>query len=161
MTALGDHLWKQFGGDVPATLQGMAQAARDQYGSNRAAARGLGVDERTVRRWLSGEVQTSRQADRVAGELRSARADRHEGPINVRFKFDKRERSLNFGSGGKALKAGAEKAVREAYEKGDKEGMARAFIKGIDDSWYREQFEDAYGAVDAKGEDSDAVGAFV
>src|SRR5688572_394384 len=116
MSSLGDHLWKQVGGDVPSDPRSVAREAIQQYGSGRAAARELGVDEKTIRRWKAGETMRSEHVVKFATEARKGYADARTGPIQVSFKYAKRERDLKFGPGGKqALQPGAVEAIEAAY----------------------------------------------
>jgi flagellar biosynthesis/type III secretory pathway protein FliH len=165
MSALGDHLFNQYGGDVPSDPQSVAREAIQRYGSGRAAARAMGIDEKTIRRWKNGETRQSERAERFAKDERRAYADRKQGPVEIKFKYAKRERALKFGDGAKqGLKSGAEQRIAEAYVRGDKEAMAKAFVDGVSDAQYRKMFTRAYEAgldVSEAGEDSDLPGAFV
>ena len=143
MGRLGEHLYQQFGGDVPATPQEVARAAIGQYGSGRAAGRALGVDEKTIRRWKNGETVRSGNVERIARDTRATKADAHTGPIGVRFKQGNRDRTLTFGNGAggqRGLKPGAADRVKDAYVAGDKDRMAAEFAMGVDDAWYRMAF---------------------
>lgn len=166
MTTLGDDMFGQYGGRVPSDPQSVARDAIQRYGSGRAAARAMGIDEKTIRRWKNGETAKSEHVEKYAQEARRSYADRKEGPIVIKFRYAKRTRDLKFGAGGKSLRAGAEREIREAYIRGDKEGMARAFVGGVDDPWYRRMMRQAYdaeleGETGEAGEDSGAVGAYV
>lgn len=170
MTALGDELWRQYGGDVPADPRSVARDAIQRHGSGRAAARALGVDEKTIRRWKAGETRHSDNVDRFAREARQAKAETHSGHVDLTFRHAKRDRKLSFGTGAggkRGLKPHALDAMKDAYVRGDKEGMASAFVKGVDDPWYRRMFAraeaaDGEGMPGAEpGEDSDAVGVFL
>lgn len=146
MTTLGDRLYAQFGGDVPSTPQQLAQDAIRRYGSGRAAARELGVDEKTIRRWKNGETRHSENVDRWAREARRGQAERHRGdPIEVKFRFAGRERTLRVGGGERQkLAPGAEKRIEDAYVAGDREAMASEFVGGVADPFYRGKLREAY-----------------
>lgn len=165
MSSLGDYLHKQYGGDVPINPEQVAREAIQRWGSGRAAARELGVDEKTIRRWKSGETMRSEHADRYSRQAREQLAERKPGAVEVTFKYSGRTRTLKFGEGGKRLRAGAAEAIKSAYVSGDKEGMAKALISGIDDAWYSRELKRAYvaemqGAPGTAGEDSGSTGAF-
>lgn len=168
VSTLGDSLWQQFGGDVPAVPQAVARDAIQLYGSGRAAARALGVDEKTIRRWKNGETSHSDNVDRLAREARKSRAGDHRGPVEVKFKHANRDRNLTFGAGqgGRGLKGGADADIAQAYIDGDREGMAQALIRNVTDPWYKKQLGLAYvaelgGTPGDAGEKSDAVGMFL
>lgn len=168
MSSLADHLWKQYGGNVPSDPQTVARDAIQRYGSGRAAARELGIDEKTIRRWKNGETRESPHVERYAQEARRSYADRKSGPVQVAFRFAKRNRDLRFqeGAGEKGLRSGTEDRIAEAYVAGDREGMAQAFIDGLPGNWYGREIRKAYlaeveeGAPGEAGEDSGSVGAF-
>lgn len=163
MSALGDSLWRQFGGDVPATPQNVARDAIQRYGSGRAAGRALGVDEKTIRRWKSGETRSSDNVTRLAQEARKGKADSRTGPIDVAFKHARRERKASFGAGGRqSLTPGTEGRMRDAYVAGDRERMAAEFAAGVRDHFYGPLIREAYlydlaGMEGDAGETSDAV----
>lgn len=166
MSSLGDFLFREYGGNVPSDPRAVAFDAIQRYGSGRAAARELGVDEKTIRRWKTGETRGSEHVERYAQEARRSYAETRQGPVKVQFRYAGRTRNLQFGGSGKRMKSGAEAAVAEAYVRGDQEGMAKAFIGGVDDSWYRRMMAQAYaaemeGAPGEAGEDSGSVGVFV
>lgn len=167
MSSLGDRMWKEYGGDPIPNLQAFAVEKIREHGSGRAAARAMGIDEKTVRRWKSGETRGSERFDQAVKEARAANAERKTGPTEVVFKYAKRARALKFeeGRGAKGLKPGTEARVRDAYVRGDREGMAQAFLGGVQDPWYRRMMWQAYaadldGAPGEAGETSDAVGVF-
>jgi hypothetical protein len=165
MSALGDSLWKQLGGDVPADPRSVARDAIQRHGSGRAAARALGVDEKTIRRWKAGITKHSDNVDRFAADARARKASQHGGEVQVNLRHAKRDRKLRFaeGAGLKGLTPGTTDAVRDAYVRGDKEGMARELIDGLPSGFYKETIRDAYDAELAgqpgdAGEVSGAVG---
>lgn len=167
MSTLGDSLWQQYGGDVPADPRSVAHDAIQRYGSGRAAARALGVDEKTIRRWKTGQTHHSDNVDRLAREARRANVDTHGASAEVRMRLAGRDRRLNFGTGAggkRGLKAGAGDRIANAYVRGDKEGMAKALVGGVQDPFYAKALKRAY---DAEGtgaespEDSTQPGVFL
>lgn len=165
MSTLADSFWAQFGGDG-GDPQSVARAAIERYGSGRAAGRALGVDEKTIRRWKNGETARSEHVNRIAREARQQNADRATGPVEVKFRYAKRDRAVKFGDGGRQkLRPGTTDRMKDAYVRGDREGMAKAFIDGVDDGWYRRQFRTAMEAEEegimGDGEDTSSPGSFV
>lgn len=165
MSTLGDRLFAQFGGDVPADPQAVAQRLVQQHGSGRAAARYIGRDEKTIRRWLKGETRHSDRVEEFAKDARAEKVENHTGPVELKFRYAKRDRDLKFGpgQGSRQLMPGTVPTIKEAYIKGDKEAMAEAFINGIDDPFYQSRIEQAHeaelvGAPGTAGEDSGQVG---
>jgi hypothetical protein len=168
VSTLGDKLWRDYGGDVPTDPQVVARDAIQRYGSGRAAARALGVDEAQIRRWRDGKVHNSPNVARIAQEARRSNADGRQGPIDLTIRHAKRTRRLEFGAGqGKrGLKPGAEQRIADAYVRGDRKAMADAFVAGVADPWYSRQFKAWLKAEEAgisgdAGEDSGAVGVFI
>lgn len=167
MSSLGDYLFKRYGGHVPTNPQEVAFDAIQRFGSGRAAARELGVDEKTIRRWKSGQTQQSETVEKYAREVRQSTVEKRTGPVSIEFRHARRDRTLAFREGGgeRGLKAGTEAAIAQAYVSGDREGMARAFLDGLPRNWYGRELRRAYvaeleGAPGEAGEDSDAVGLF-
>lgn len=157
MSKLARILAAQFGGEVPTDLGSAARELRDRFGSGRAVARELGVDEKTVRRWLSGETRSSARQEQVIRTVREQRA-RGAGvdkPVTVKLRYDGRDRKVAV-TDGSGLHAGTAQSMREAYARGDQEGLARAFIDGVKDRWYHDRFEEAY-EDDLRGEEHDRI----
>lgn len=167
MSMLGDSLWSQYGGNLPANPQQVAQQAIARYGSGRAAARALGVDEAQIRRWKAGNVRNSPNVARIVREARRSAVENLSGPVVVKFKFAGRDRNLAMGEGQghRGLTDGTDDRIAEAFIDGDRERMAKALVDGVSDPFYRKQLSLAYvaelmGAPGDAGEKSDAVGAF-
>jgi hypothetical protein len=81
----------------------------------------------------------------------------------VQYQYDGRTRTPRFGGPNpQQLAPGTLDAMKSAYVAGDDEGVAHAFVEGVIDPWYHEQFEGAYAEDDvADGSGSDSSGAFV
>ena len=159
--SLGDELWRQFGGDVPATAEQVARDAIQRYGSGRAAARALGVDEAQIRRWRDGKVKHSPNVHRIAQEARRTAAEGREGqPVAIRFRHAARSRTATFRPS--QLVPGTEARVRDAYVRGDRDGMKDAFLAGVRDPWYRRNFREWDRAAQPapNDDDSDSPGVF-
>lgn len=173
MSGLGDKLWRDYGGDnVPRDAQTLARDAIQRYGSGRAAGRALGVDEAQIRRWRDGKVANSPNVERMVRDMREQMATARSGdPIDLKFRHARRTRNLTFGEAGAAgkrgLRPGTEAAIAAAFARGDRRGMASAFIGGVQDAWYRKQLklateaDDLGRSGDGVGEDSDAVGVVI
>lgn len=166
-TALGgSHQQVSFVDQLRATVK--------DAGSNRAAARRLGVGEASVRRWLGGRARPKagnmgkvtqaftalpKMAQRaVLLKAEAAERWRNNGMVittrdgrNTR-QLDARRLRLDQGTGGRVV---------DAWLAGDDEGAAQVFRAGIGDDWYREEYfgqwstdEDlAYAGADESGSD--------
>lgn len=177
MSDLGDILAQRIAaaGTVPTSARQQAEELVQHFGSGRKAAKALGVNESTLRRIRSGKtgMPKSSTAQAIVQTLRTTRVDteRVKAGLPVGFKFDGRPRNLNFHerqpAGNPAtntLKPGTVDRMAAAYGRGDTDGIAQAFIDGVDDGWYQDRFEDAHGdmaeGTAGAGEGSDSVGAF-
>jgi hypothetical protein len=167
--SLSRQVFEAFGGQPVADLQAFAREEIQRHGSGRAAARALGVDEKTVRRWKNGETRASERFDQATRQARAENAQRVGSSVSVEFRYAKRTRPLTFeeGKGVKGLKPGTVDKMKDAYVRGDADGMAQAFVRGVTDGWYGDEMRRAYavetgeeGEDKTPGEDSDAVGSF-
>lgn len=147
MSKLGRIIAGQLGGEAPASLADAARELKGRLGSGRAVARHLGVHEKTVRRWLSGETKTAKDAD-VGQAVRAARAKSANQPVEVGLKYGGRTRPLKLGDGGK-LAPGTLDKVKAAYVAGDDDRAARELIVGITDPWYQARFMAAHEGDDS------------
>lgn len=146
---------------VPDGLPERMAIVQARYGSNRAAARAVGVDERTWRRWLSGTTrprpgsldmlgQAARQvrSDAIRFQFRSMSATQREGPRG--------ERSRTFDARGLRWDPSADRRVENALRRGDWSGAAQAFRGGIRDHGYADLFDEwfEYDYADEEIDDS-------
>lgn len=145
---------RAFGGPLPGSIGGQAAELKARGMSGRAIGRELGVDEKTVRRWLSGETKSTRPevAERLESRVRAERAtaatpDR----LKVEFSYAGRVRKVEFRPD---LPPGASKALRPetidkvaaAYADGDTRRMEKAFIDGVRDGFYHDRMEEGWMA---------------
>lgn len=148
MSKLAEILVKQLAGTaVPVSYQAALGEIRQRAGSGRKAAGIIGVNESTFRRMLSGQTRTpkaatlekARQALRVLRDRDTGLAQRD---LRITWEYDGRQRTV--GPGSLRLADGTVESMRAAYIKGDREGVARAFIDGIGDQFYHDRFEEIY-----------------
>lgn len=133
------------GGGVP--LRQSLQDLRARYGSNRAAAKALGINESIFRRAINGQTQSPGSGLRGAVD-REARARASEGFTRDRVRLTITDRAP--GRGGRVrrdreigpqnmkLAPGAEGKIRDAYVAGGAGAAARAFIASVGDAHYRQ-----------------------
>lgn len=171
MSRLADSLVRQIAGSPASSLHGLLGELRARFGSVTAAARAAGIDRRTWQRYESGAIRSPKAAtlDRLNQTARQARI--RDGVdvsrLHVDFRYAGRTRRLT--DANLNLAPGTGQAMTSAYLAGDHEGVAQAFIDGIDDGdpdgWYHGQFTDAYendlaDSAPEAGEGSDSVAAF-
>lgn len=167
MTRLANDLIRQIAGrgPVPADFRAQLGELKRHYGTVTAASKALGIDRRTFQRWESGAIRTPKPERREGVEraVRQARVDQaavSTAQLKVNWKYDGRTRPLT--TNNLQIQAGTIDAMKDAYVRGDTEGVARSFIDGITDPWYFDQLDATYAAgVAASGEGSDATGEFV
>lgn len=141
--SMKDAVGKAFGDDGKKSFQQTVAEVRAQHPSNRATARALGVDEKTVRRWLKGETVAPKgpNNERVRTSAREARVQaRQLRPkdvvVKVKDRQDGRERTLN----GEKLKVSQATVDRmgTAYARGDDAEAGRIFLAGVGDDFYHD-----------------------
>lgn len=149
MSGLGDFLQRQFveSGNGGSFLDHVNEIIR-RRGSVTGAAKELGVDRRTIQRWKSGTIRTPKAVTRnkvekvVRGsKIRGSAPTESTLRINTTEPPDKKGRVRHRQLRGTQLKlrTGTLDAVKQAYvETGDKEVMAKVFLGGIGDAFYKD-----------------------
>lgn len=148
MSGLGDYLKSRFveaenGGSF---LDHVNEMVRNLGVSG--AAKDMGVDRRTVQRWRSGKIRTPKAPTRskVERATRGARIRANapsESTLTIRTTEppDRKGRVRHRELRGTQLKLrpGTVDATKQAYiDTGDKEVMARTFLGGIGDAFYKD-----------------------
>jgi transcriptional regulator with XRE-family HTH domain len=127
---------------VPARM-GMVQA---RYGSNRASARAVGVDERTWRRWLSGGTRPrAASADKLAAaaaEVRLAGVVAQFRGVQFQQRMGGRDRQREASARALGFDPAANDRITEAARRGDWGTAARIWFSAIRDSAYRQMIDE-------------------
>lgn len=142
---------------IPADHRAQMGMVQARYGSNRKAARAVGVDERTWRRWLAGSTPRPTTAVRLAQGAQTLRAE------GVRFNFQSlqaiqrqrgaRDRTRTITALGLNWDPAANRAVEAALRRGEWGEAARAFLAGIRDWQYQDLFRETFDADGEVGDD--------
>jgi hypothetical protein len=145
VSALADQLARQINGGN-GSIRDALSALRDQLGTVTAAAKAAGIDRRTFQRHMTGKIRSAKPG--TAERVRLAAKG-----VSVKWSYDGRERNLSFGGGSHLkLKPGTPAAIAAAHDRGDREGMAKAFIDGIEDDWYHDALDATYEGDDSSGD---------
>jgi hypothetical protein len=131
---------------VPPTFGELLRAMIADEGSNRAAARAIGVSESTVRRWLRGT--TPRQTTRLrfdAADRRHRARDLRDEDIRLTVfrqerRRDRRSSEINHRQLGMAPGAGAR--IADAYVSGGADQAAAQFLAEVQTQWYHDRMEE-------------------
>jgi hypothetical protein len=143
---LGPYLVAQLVGDAtpPTTIPDLVRAINHHHGGGRAAARSLGIPETTWRNWGHGRrIPSGSRADLVtAGWRRMALDPGRPGDDAVVLKVQQRDgnkvRSRTIGAGRLRLAPGTmDKAAAVYVQTGDPDKVARTFLAGVCDAWYK------------------------
>lgn len=126
-------------GDMPQDHQAMVVRLREQYGSNAAASRAVGIPDSTLRRWYNGAHPSARNAEKAERAMRDVATPRlaQEGfKLQTQDNRDGRLRTISAEQ--LKLKEGTLDRVREKIVQGDEAGARREFLKGVQEPYYRQ-----------------------
>lgn len=152
MTSLGDAVERMVTGgrgtSEPVSLRQALQDLRDRYGSNRAAARELGVNESVFRRAFNGQTASPGgglrgAVDREARERAVKGGGLRNGDIRITItdrapgRGGRVRRDRDIGAANMRMGPGAGGRIQDAYVSGGKEAGARQFIAEVGDPHYQ------------------------
>ncbi len=150
MTSLGDAVERMVTGgrsSEPVSLRQSLQDLRDRYGSNRAAARELGVNESVFRRAINGQTASPGGGLRGAVERETRERNVKAGGLrdgDIRLTITDRapgrggrvRRDRDIGAANMRMAPGAGARIQGAYVAGGAEAGARQLLNEVKDPHY-------------------------